>query len=136
MEEPRESVAAGTGKLIDDHYFWPVDRHGRPGDVFPLARCKRGKKFAAEFLGIEVRNLAAGVVTLVNDDAVLIELRGELLVERDDAGEGGVRHVHVADAATSSFRYFAAVFVHPSEIARTGFAARWLHGNFPPAFGS
>src|SRR5216684_797286 len=135
MEEPRESVAAGTGELVDDHYFWPVDRHGRPGDIFSFARGKGGEQFALEFFGVKIRNLPAGVVALVDNDAVLVELRGELLVERDDAGERGVRHVHIADAAAGRFRDFAPVFVHPSEITRTGITGRRSPADSPRAFG-
>src|SRR5882757_972267 len=136
MKEPREGVTTGTRKFVDDHYLRSVDRHGRPRRVLAFARRERGEKLTAELFRVEVRNLAAGIVALVDDDAVLIELRSELLVERDDAGEGGVRHVHIADAAAGGFRDLAAVFVHPIEIARTGFAVRGFHRDFPRAFGS
>src|SRR5258708_28405439 len=116
MKEPREGVAAGARKFVDDHYLWSVDRHGRPRSVFPFARGESGEKLTAELFRVEIRNLPAGIVALVDDDAVLIELRSELLVERDDAGEGGVRHVHIADAAASRLRDFPAGFLHPSEI--------------------
>src|SRR5437016_1007333 len=99
MEEPREGVAARAGEFVYDHDFWTVDRHRRPRSILAVARSERGEKFAAKFLRVEIRNLAAGIVALVHDDAVLIELRGELFVERDDAGETCVRHMHVADAA-------------------------------------
>jgi len=58
MGRTGESVAAEPAKLIDDHYFRAVDRHGGQGRLSPRA-VQRGKKFAASFLGIEVRNLAA-----------------------------------------------------------------------------
>src|SRR5437016_10205532 len=99
MEEPREGIAARTREFIDNHNLWSVNRHRRPGNLFSFAGGERGEQLALEFLGVKVRDLAARIVTLVDDDAVLVELRGELFVERDDAGEGGVRQVHVADAA-------------------------------------
>src|SRR5216684_7478818 len=136
MKEPREGVASGARKFVDDHDLRSVNRDGRPRRVLAFARRERGEKLTAELFRVEVRNLAAGIVALVDDDAVLIELRSELLVERDDAGEGGVRHVHIADAAASRLRDFPAVFLHPSEIARTGFAVHRLHRDFPRAFGS
>src|SRR6266851_526387 len=136
MKEPRECIAAGARKFVDDHDLRSVNRHWRPRRVLAFARRESREKLTAELFRVEVRNLAARIVALVDDDAVLIELRGELLVERDDAGEGGVRHVHIADAAASRLRDFAAVFVHPSEIARTSFTGGRLHGDFPRAFGS
>src|SRR5713101_2270421 len=129
VEKPRERIAAGARKFVDDHDLRSVNRDGRPRRVLAFARRERGEKLTAELFRVEVRNLAAGIVALVDDDAVLIELRGELLVERDDAGEGGVRHVHIADAAASRLRDLAAVFVHPSEIARTSFTGHRLHGD-------
>src|SRR5258708_20799104 len=119
MKEPRERVAAGAGKFVDDHYLRPVNRDGWPRGVLAFARRERGEKLTAEFFGVEVRNLPAGIVALVDDDAVLIELRSELLVEGDDAGEGGVRHVHVSDAAAGSLSDLAAGFGNPSGICTT-----------------
>src|ERR1700674_4050748 len=135
MEEPGEGVAAGTRELVDDHNLWPVNRHRWPWDIFPFAWSERGEQLALEFLGVEIRNLAAGVVTLVDDDAVLVELRGELLVKSHDAGDGGVRHVHVANAAASGFLDFATVGVGPIEITDTVFSVNGLHGDFPRALG-
>ncbi len=96
MKEPGERVAAGAGKFVDDHDLRPVNRDGWPRSVLAFARRERGEKLTAELFGVEVRNLPAGIVALIDDDAVLIELRGELLVEGDDAGEGSVRHVQAS----------------------------------------
>src|SRR5216683_5016837 len=133
MEEPGEGVASGTRELVDDHDFWPINRHGRPRDIFSFAWSERREQLALEFLGVEVRDLAAGIVTLVDDDAVLVELRGELFVKCDDAREGGVRDVHVADAAAGGFLDFAAVGVGPIEITDTVFSGSRLYGDFPGA---
>src|SRR5258708_30320988 len=132
MKEPGERVAAGAGKFVDDHYLRPVNRDGWPRGVLAFARRERGKKLTAELFGVEVRNLPAGIVALIDDDAVLIELRGELLVEGDDAGEGSVRHVHIADAAAGGLRDLAAVFLPPREGRRARFGLRRLHRDFPP----
>ncbi len=136
MKEPREGVASGARKFVDDHDLRSVNRHGRPRRVLAFAWGESGEKLTAELFRVEIRNLPAGIVAFIDDDAVLIELRSELLVEGDDAWEGRVRHVHVSDAAASRLRDFAAVFVHPSEIAWTGFAVHWLHRDFPRAFGT
>src|SRR4029077_13348863 len=99
MEKPWEGIAAGAGEFVDDHHFGAVDGHGRPWRIFSFTRGEGGEKLAAKVLRVEIGNLAAGVVALIHDDAVLIKLRGELLVECDDARERGVRHMHVTDAA-------------------------------------
>src|SRR5258708_3097504 len=119
MKEPREGVASGARNLVDDHHLRPINRDGRPRSVLAFARRERGEKLTAELFRVEVRNLSAGIVALIDDDAVLIELRGELLVERDDAGEGSVRHVHIADAAAGGLRDLAAVLLRPRAAART-----------------
>src|SRR2546425_7500156 len=135
MKEPGEGVAARAGEFVDDHHLWSVNRHGWPGGVLAFAWGESGEELTAKLFRIKIRNLPAGIVTLVDNDAVLIELRGELLVERDDAGEGRVRHVHIADAAAGGLRDFAAVFLHPIEVTRTDFTVRWLDGDFPCTFG-
>src|SRR5882724_11760435 len=101
MEEPREGIAAGAREFVDDHYLRSVNRDRRPWHIFSFSRRESREKFAAKFLRVEVRDLPAGVVALVNDDAVLIDLRGELFVKRDDAGEGGVRRTAKPGRATS-----------------------------------
>src|SRR5216684_1945392 len=136
MEKPREGVAAGAGEFVDDHDLWTVDRHGWPRNVFSFSRRERREEFAAQFLRIKIRNLPTRIVTFVNDDPVFVELCGELLVKSNDAGDGCVRHVHIADAAAGRFRNFAPVFLHPIQVTRTGFAGRRLHRNFPRPFGS
>src|SRR5437867_12897977 len=88
VEEPRERIAAGPGEFVDDHHLWSVNRHGWPGGVLAFAWGESGEELTAKLFRIKIRNLPAGIVTLVDNDAVLIELRGELLVERDDAREG------------------------------------------------
>src|SRR6202007_1227664 len=87
MEKPWEGIASGTGEFVDDHNLRTINRHRRPWSVFAFARSECGEKLAAEFLGVEIGNLSAGIVTLIDDHAVLVELRGELLVERDDSGK-------------------------------------------------
>src|SRR3989442_9435727 len=136
MKEPGEGVAARAGEVVDDQHLWSVNRHGWTGGALAFAWGESGEQLTAKFFRIKIRNLPTGIVTLVDNDAVLIELRGELLVERDNAGERGIRHVHVPDAAAGGFRDFAAVFLHPIEVTRTGFTVRWLDGDFPCTFGS
>src|SRR5258708_36664816 len=135
MEEPGEGAAPRAGELVDDHDLGTVNRHGRPRDIFPLAWGERGEEFAAEFLRVKVRNLPAGIVAFIDDDAVLIELRGELLVEGDDTGEGCVRHVHVSDAAVSRLRDLAAVLLHPYAIARPDLGVSRPQLDFTPPYG-
>src|SRR5204862_7588252 len=109
MEEPGEGVTAGTRELVDDHDFWPINRHGRPREIFPFAWSERREQLALEFLGVKIRDLAAGVVTLVDDDAVFVELRGELFVKGHDGWEGRVRDVLVDDTALCGVLVVAAV---------------------------
>src|SRR2546425_9479860 len=131
MKEPGEGVAARAGEFVDDHHLWSVNRHGWPGGVLAFAWGESGEELTAKLFRIKIRNLSAGIVTLVDNDAVLIELRGELLVERDDAGERGIRHVHVPDAAAGGFRNFAAVFLLPIEGTPAHFTLRRPVGPFP-----
>src|SRR2546427_1538853 len=131
VEEPRERIAAGTGEFVDDHYLWSVNGYWWPRSIFPFARGESREKFAAKLFRIEIRNLSTGIVAFIDDHAVLIELRGELLVERDDAREGRVRHVHIADAPAGGLRDFAAVFLPPIEVKRTRFPLSWLYPDFP-----
>src|SRR5882724_679579 len=133
-EKPRETITAGTGKFVDDHDFGAVNRGRRPGDVFGVATGDIAKKDAAKFFREEVGNIAAAVVALVDDDAVFVELRVEGLVELDDAGDAGVRHVHVTNAAAGGVRDFLAVGFDPLEIARAVFIGGGLDGDFPGAF--
>src|SRR5260370_23829003 len=121
MKEPREGFASGARKFVDDHDLRSVNRNGRPGRVFAFGWGESGEKLTAELFRVEIRNLPAGIVAFIDDDAVLIELRSELLVEGDDAWEGRVRHVHVSDAAASRLRDFAAVFLPPIHKTGTSF---------------
>src|SRR5258708_27798638 len=132
-EKRREGIAAGAGELIGHHNFGAEDSDGRPANVFAFARSEDGEELALEFFGVEVGDLAAGIVALVDDDAVLVELGGELFVEGDDSGDGGVRHVHVADAAAGSFGDFAAIGFPPIEVARLVLAGGGLYGDVPTA---
>src|SRR5258708_8902517 len=132
MEEPREGVAAGTREFVDDPDLRSVDRHRWPRSVFAFARGDCGEKFAAKFFSVKIRNLSTGVVALIDDDAVFVELRGELLVERRDAGERRVRHVHVNDAAAGGFQDFAAVFLPPIHGKRARLSPRGALAAFPP----
>ncbi len=77
--------------------------------------------------------MAAGVAALVDDDAVLVELPAELFVESDDAGNRCVRHVHVADAAVSSFCNLAAIGFDPIEVMRAILVGDGLDGDIPRA---
>src|SRR5439155_12038852 len=90
MKEPRKSIATRTGQLVYDHHFWSVNGHRGPRNVFPFARGNDREQLALELLRVEVGNLAAGVAAFINDEPVLVQLSGELFVEGDDAGKGGV----------------------------------------------
>src|SRR2546426_6207946 len=131
MKEPGEGVAARAGEFVDDHHLWSVNGYWWPRSIFPFARGESREKFAAKLFRIEIRNLSTGIVAFIDDHAVLIELRGELLVERDDAREGRVRHVHIADAPAGGLRDFAAVFLPPIWIKRARFTVSWVDGYFP-----
>src|SRR5260370_21090984 len=130
MENPWESIAAGAGEFIDDHQRGAVDGDWGPANVVAFAGSEDSKELALEFFRVEVGDLAAGVAALVDDDAVFVELAGELFIEGDDAGDGGVWHVHVADAAVGGFGDFAAIGFDPVEIVRTVLAGNGLYGDF------
>src|SRR5258707_14371273 len=83
MKEPREGVASGARKFVDDHDLRSVNRHGRPRRVLAFAWGESGVKLTAELFCVEIRNLPAGIVAFIVDDADLLELRGELHVEDD-----------------------------------------------------
>src|SRR5438445_6273807 len=76
-EEPREGISARTGQFVDQHDLRPEDTLRRPGKVLRIARSDIGQELPLELLGEKVRNVAAAVVALIDDDAVLIELRVE-----------------------------------------------------------
>src|SRR5260370_41316860 len=82
MKEPRECIAAGSRKFVDDHYLWPVNRDGRPRRVLTFAWGKSGEKLTAELFRGEIRDLPPGIVALVDDAAVLIVLLRGTLVDR------------------------------------------------------
>src|ERR1700730_941330 len=134
MEKPGERVTARAGEFIDDHYLGTVDGDGGPADVGSFARCQNGEELALEFFRIEVGDLTAGIGALIDDDAVFIELADELFVEGDDAGNGSVWHVHVADATMSGLRDFAAIGVDPIEVMRPVVASGGFYGYVPRAF--
>jgi len=87
-----------------------------------------------ELFRVEVRNIAALVVALVDDDAIFVELRVEGLIELDDAFDRGVGHVHVTDAAAGRVFDFFAIGVEPVDVARAGIIAHGFGHDFPGAF--
>ncbi len=133
MEKPWESIAARAGEFVDEHHLRAVDGDRGPANVVAFAGREDGQELALEFFRVEVGDLAAGVAALVDDDAVFVELGAELFIEGDDARDGGVWHVHVADAAVGSFGDFAAIGFDPVQIVRTIFAGNGLYGDFPGA---
>src|SRR5260370_13716920 len=74
MKEPRECIAAGSRKFVDDHYLWPVNRDGRPRRVLTFAWGKRGEKLTAELFRLVGRDLPAGIVSSVVRDAFLFHM--------------------------------------------------------------
>src|SRR6267142_851553 len=134
-KKPRESVATGSGEFIGDHHFRTVDGDRGPANRLSFSRGENGKKLALKFFGVEVGNLTAGVGAFIDNDAILVELAGQLFIKSDDAGNTGVRHVHVADTAVRSLRNFAAVALDPIEIVRTVLVADGFYRDLPRAGG-
>src|SRR5260370_38357288 len=92
---------------------------------------KEREQLTLEFFGVEVRDLAAGVVALVYDHAVFTELRVELFFELDDALDACVGDVHVPDASAGGFGNDTAIVFDTVEITHTGFVGDGLAHNFP-----
>src|SRR3984957_19926268 len=132
-EEPRKQIAPGAGELVDEHDFGSVDADRRIRNVLAIANGDDRQERALEFFGVEIGNLAAGVEAFVDDHAGFVELSAELLVKGDDAGNAGVRNMHVTNAAAGRFRDFPAVGLNPIEIAEAGVVADGFYRDFPRA---
>jgi len=135
MEEQGKASPPEPASSLTIITFGPVDRHGRPGDVFPLARCKRGKKsggvsrYRSQEFG---RRSCNAPVTMMPS---FIELRGELFVERDDAGNEVSGTWACSRCGPPWLPRLYGGFGPSLEITRAGIAAARLHGDFPRAFG-
>ena len=91
----------------------------------------------AQHVDVVVRDLAAAVEALVDDDGVLVRLRIEVALEIGVAGLGGVGHVDVRDAPAGCRVDLLQVPLDPVAIAQRGFVLdrHDLHGARAAAVG-
>src|SRR6202034_1351464 len=123
-EKPGHGVTARTGELIDDHHLRTVDRHRRIEHVLTFARGDHVHRLAAKIVDDVVGELAAVIEALIENGALLANLREEVAVEIRIAAPGGVRQINVGEFSTARLVHFAAIGFDPVKIAK-----RVLAGN-------
>ena len=97
-----------TGQFVHDHYLWVRRSHWRVwAAIFTLARGRHVEQFAIQLLGVEIRDEAAVVVALVDDQTFLAHFGRKVFVERNDAVDLCVGHVHIADTSAGCGVHFA-----------------------------
>src|SRR5689334_3189892 len=77
---------------------------------------------AAEFLGVEIGREASVIETLVDDNPLDALLAPEVFVEHPYPIDGGIGHVHVADAAAGGLGDLAAIALDPVQVVQSPFA--------------
>src|SRR5580658_8998014 len=132
-EIPGQRVAAGAGKFIGDHHFGPVDSAERRGVIGAFARGPVIPNFPLHVLDDVISSLASGVEALVNDGALLAELREIVAIEIGEAARAGVGKIDVSEFAAAEFGDFAEIVFDPGAIAQTGFIGYWDDGDFAGA---
>ena len=95
MKHVRQGVAPGTCRLVDDHYLRPIDSGDRRGRRLAVTLHKVAHQFSIQFVDDVIRNLAAVIVSLVDDRAVFVLLRVVVTSEVGVTGAGGIRKPNV-----------------------------------------
>src|SRR6185295_4297397 len=80
-EEEGEAIATGTAPAVHENGLRSTMSELRTLPVFAIADCVVVQDFATEQLDETVRDLAAGIPTLIDDQRRLGVLRAELPVE-------------------------------------------------------
>jgi len=76
------------------------------------------------------------IVAFIDDQAVFANLRVQIFVEHDDAGDACVRHMHVADAAAGGFLNNLAARFDPVDVTQLNLTANRTNDCFPRAVGT
>ena len=99
--------------------------------VLPARSAKYAHELPAQLLDDVVRDLAALIVSLVDDRALLVLLREVVAVERRVTGARGVRQPHVGELAAGKLVHEMAIVVDPCLRAQLIVVADRLHGDDP-----
>jgi hypothetical protein len=87
-EIPRHGIAAGAGKLIDNHDFGSEDGLRGIGDVLAFAGHDSAHGMTTEIFDDVIGDIAAVVVAFVENRALLADLREEVTIEAGVAAVG------------------------------------------------
>ncbi len=121
-EIPRQRVAARPGELVDQHHLRAVDRERRIEKRFAVARLYDRERLTLEIVDDVVGDLAAVIETLVEDDALLSDLREEIAIEVREPAVARIRKIHVRELSAAELVDFAPVALDPVVVAEIGLA--------------
>src|SRR5438105_4262747 len=116
-EHPRQHIAAGSRRLVDDHHRRPVD--GSTGRLLNRAIAERAEPQERPVHDVDevVSHLAAAIEPFVENDALLVHLREKVPVETGQSAFSRVGEIHVRELATAQCVDLAAVGLDPRQIA-------------------
>src|SRR6185312_10557055 len=129
LEVPRQRIAARAGELIDDHDLGPENRLRRHHRHATPAGHVDAHGPLLQLLDDIVRDQAAVVVALIDDDALLVDLGEEVAVEIGEAAPGGVGQVDIAELAAAEASHGACVTLYPRRIAQLPLARYGFDGH-------
>ena len=99
MKHIRQGVAAGTSRLVDYHHLRSVDSSDGRSRGLAVALREVPHQFSIQLVHYVVRDLAAVIISLVNNRALFVLLRIVIASEVGITGTGCVRKPNVRQSS-------------------------------------
>src|SRR6267143_5701490 len=99
MEHVRQRVAAGTGRLVDDHHLRSVDSGNWGSGRLTVSLHEVAHEFSIQLIHNVIRDLTSVVISLINDRALFILLRKVIASEVGITGTGRIRKPNIRQSS-------------------------------------
>src|SRR5262245_692861 len=113
LEVKWKAVAARAAPSVDEHGFGTAVGDGGPGPILPISYPPVIERVTAQQFYKSIRDLAAAVESLVDDQPGFIKLRSKLSDQLGLSMPARIGHVNVTDLPPRGFFHFLAIFFNP-----------------------